>query len=126
MEIEHLKIFHKWMDEYEQLGLGFAEIHGRPDWFKVYYRTATYPPYKMEINLSRSCGHVESGGDYESNHGGSTAYGTMWDESPDERYHSEMPYGLGCPLPAKMSKRFSQTVNDVPLWRYPLTLYRLI
>ena len=92
MEIEHLKIFHKWMDEYEQLGLGFAEIPGRPDWFKVYYRTATYPPYKMEINLSRSCGHVESGGDYESNHGGSTTYGTMWDESPDERDRSEMPF----------------------------------
>ena len=90
MTDEHLATLMRWMDLYEDIGLGFEPVNG--DTHKATYKGMKYPPLSLEINLITRYGHVESGGDFETNHNGSTRFGTMWDEDESERYYSSMPF----------------------------------
>ena len=92
MTNEHLEKLMAWMDEYKDVGLSFGEVEDSSTWVIVSFHGLKFAPYKMRLNLANAHGHVESTGDYEINQGGSTCYGTMWDEDDSERRHGDMPF----------------------------------
>ena len=92
MDIDHLRVLHDWMNRFAQVGLSFSEITGRPGWVQATFRDQEYPPLKLRIHLADAKGYIESGYDYEFNWNGHTEFGTMWDESDDEKARGRMPF----------------------------------
>ena len=92
MDIDHLRVLHDWMNRFAQVGLSFSEITGRTGWVQATFRGRAYPPLKLRIHLADAKGYIESGYDYEFNWNGHTEFGTMWDESDDEKTRGRMPF----------------------------------
>lgn len=90
MTEQHLKPLNRWRELFKDIGLDFIEE--KADQYTVRYRGRAYAPYKMKLDLTRNYGHVESSGDFETNYGGRTVYGTMWDEDSSEHVHGSMPF----------------------------------